>query len=36
MLIEMLKKLFLSLAAFDWIKLLRSDAASRGVLQQLY
>ena len=36
MLIEMLKKLFLSLAAFDWIKLLRSDAASRDVLQQLY
>ena len=32
MLTEMLKKLFLSLAAFDWIKLLRSEAATRGVL----
>ena len=28
----MLKKLFLSLAAFDWIKLLRSGAATRGAL----
>ena len=32
MLIEMLKKHFLSLAAFDWIKLLRSEATTRGVL----
>ena len=34
MLIEMLKKLFI-LAAFGWIKLLRSEAATRGVLLQL-
>ena len=32
MLTEMLKKLFLSLAAFDWIKLWRSEAATRGIL----
>ena len=32
MLIEMLRKLFLFLAAFDWIKLLRSEAATRGAL----
>ena len=33
MLIEMLKKLFYILAAFDRIKLLRSEAVTRGVLK---
>ena len=36
MLIQMLKKLFLFLAAFDGIKLLRSEAATRGVLLQVH
>ena len=32
MLLEILKKLFFPLAAFAWIKLLRSQAATRGAL----